>query len=102
MLVERGSGVVVTGHDLWLNHLKSDPGEAAGLEVQHLGCAVRDVHDSVPYVGPAVIDLDDEPFTVPEVGYLDPTAQRQCFACSRVLIHIVRLTAGGRTALEPL
>src|SRR5215813_7515039 len=67
---------LVERHALRLDQVNSDPLHAVA-EVKHPGSAIAQVHDPVAHIGAAVIDADDDPLAVLEVGHLDESPQRE-------------------------
>src|SRR5260221_6100952 len=84
-----------------LNQVNPDPLHAVA-EVEHSGGAIAQVHDAVAHVGAAIIDPDDDPLAVLEVGHLDEGPQRELPVGCREFEHIEVLTAGRGSAVKLL
>src|SRR5215813_13510723 len=78
---------LIQRHVFGLNQVKPDPLHAVA-EVEHPRGTVAQVHDAIAHVGAAVIDPDDDPLAILEVGYLDEGSQRQRTVRGRELEHI--------------
>src|SRR5438132_11247326 len=87
------------GH-LRLNQVQTDPLQTLSLELEHASGAVRNVYDSAGNNGAAVIDFDYDRAPVAQIGDPHEAAQGQSWVGGGQVVHVIRLAAGGRLALE--
>src|SRR6266566_829801 len=87
------------GH-LRLNQVQTDPLQTLSLELEHASGAVRNVYDPAGNYGAAIIDFDDYRAPVAQIGDPHEAAQGQSWVGGGQVVHIIRLAAGGRLALE--
>src|SRR6266566_1771309 len=87
------------GH-LRLNQIQTDPLQTLSLELEHASGAVRNVYDPAGNYGAAIIDFDDYRAPVAQIGDPHEAAQGQSWVGGGQVVHIIRLAAGGRLALE--
>src|SRR5262249_10913443 len=90
---------LIRSHMFRLNQVKPDPLYAVA-EVKHACGAVAQVHDAISHIGAAVIDPDDDPLAILEVGHLDEGSQRQRTVCSREFEHVEVFAAGRGFAVK--
>src|SRR6266851_6074253 len=90
-----GSRALVGGKDLDAN-----PGDAVLLHAELRRRVAREVDDAARGIGPAVVDADEDPAPVAEVGDAGDRLQRQGAMRRGDVLRIERLAAGGRPALE--
>src|SRR5215471_6415174 len=74
----------------------------SGVEVEHTGCAVAQVHDPTLNKGAAVVDSDDDRFPVAQIGDLDVGTQGKLAVGGGESEHVEVLAAGGGSAVELL
>src|SRR6266516_4006585 len=77
--------------------------KAQGLQrvrLDHASGAVRDVYDPAGNYGAAIIDFDDYRAPVAQIGDPHEAAQGQSWVGGGQVVHVIRLAAGGRLALE--
>src|SRR5947209_8849388 len=88
-------------HSLGLDQVKPDPFDP-GMEVEHAGCSIAEIHDAAAHIRPPVIDPDDDPLAVPQVGHLYISTQRKLAMGGGEFEHVEVVTAGGLFSVELL
>src|SRR5258708_1713549 len=86
---------------LGLDDIQPDFREPA-VHFQHSCRCVAQIEDALADIGAAIIYTDNDPFAVPQIGDLDPGAQRELFMGRREFEHVKVFTTGGRCAVEGL
>src|ERR1700704_3325150 len=83
---------LIYSHIFRLNQVDPDPLHAIA-EIEHPRSTVAQIHDSVSYVRSPIIDPNNDPFAVLQVGYLDERSQRELPVSGCELEHVEIFTA---------
>lgn len=67
-----------------------DSADATVNKVELFGCSFREVDDPVFDIGPPIVDLYEDHFSVVEVGYPDDSSERKRTMGSGELFHVKR------------